>query len=150
MLHGTRDTLVLASGSTKKVEFRDLMVWFDRLCNAATASIEGVSVKARSEELLDPRTARLYGHRWQFQFADGRRRTVLALGNLTPINFLFYGVATELIDEVLAQLMTVTLGGVRNDREGNRPQRLMAVDRDCDPDARGIDRGAAELRGSAK
>jgi len=148
--HGARDTLVLASGSTKKVEFRDLMVWFDRLCNAPTSSIDGVSVKARSEELLDPRTARLYGHRWQFHFADGRRRTVLALGNLTPINFLFYGVATELIDEVLAQLMTVTLGSVANDREGNRPQCLMAVDRDCDADARSIDRSAAEPRGLAK
>lgn len=136
--HGARDTLVLASGSTKKVEFRDLMVWFDRVCADASASIDGIRFDARSEELLDPRTARLYGHRWKFRFADGRQRTVLALGNLTPINFLFYGVATELIDEVLAQLLSVTIGALRNHRDGVRPCRLLAVDRDCDADARAV------------
>lgn len=136
--HGTRDTLVLVSGSTKKVEFRDLMVWFDRACADAGANVDGVRFDARSEELLDPRTARLYGHRWKFRFADGRKRTVLALGNLTPINFLFYGVATELIDEVLAQLLSVTLGALRNDRDGVRPSRLLAVDRDCDAEARAL------------
>lgn len=136
LLEGHRDTIVLASGSTKKVEFRDLMAWFDGLCGAASPSIGGRPVAARSEELLDPRTARLYGHRWRFDFADGRRRTVLALGNLTPINFLFYGVATELIDEVLAQLLDVTLGALRNDHDGVRPMRLLAVDRDCDAAAR--------------
>ncbi len=131
---GTRETLVIASGSTKKVEFRDLMVWFDGFCAEANPTLGGCAVRARCEELLDPRTARLYGHRWRFDFDDGRRRTVLAFGNLTPINFLFYGVATELIDEVLAQLLSLTLGALRNDRAGVRPSRLLAVDRDCDAD----------------
>jgi hypothetical protein len=87
--------------------------------------------------MLDPRTARLYGHRWQFTFpGDGRRRTILALGNLTPINFLFYGVATELIDEVLTELATLTLGAVANARGPGAPARLLAVDRDVDAHAR--------------
>lgn len=81
------------------------------------------------EELLDPRTVRLYGHRWRFTFAAGRVRTILALGQLTPINFLFYGVATELIDEVLTQLVTLALGAVAN--AGTAPARLLAVEVDA-------------------
>ncbi len=136
LLHGTADTLVLASGSTKKVEFRDLMAWVDGLLRAPAPCLGGHAVAVRVEELLDPRTARLYGHRWQFAFAGGSTRTILALGNLTPINFLFYGVATELIDEVLTELTTLTLGAVANARAGGMAPRLYAVDRDVDDAAR--------------
>ena len=132
---GTKDTLVLASGSTKKVEFRDVMEWFDGLLRNDDARIAGRPVTIAVEELLDPRTARVYGHRWKFQFADGRARAVWALGNLTPINFLFYGVATELIDEVLAELLSLTLGAVRRALRGVRELRLLAVDRDVDANA---------------
>ncbi len=135
LLQGTRDTLVLASGSTKKVEFRGLMVWFDGLVRASSPQLGGRDVAVGVEELLDPRTARLYGHRWTFRFADdGRTRTILALGNLTPINFLFYGVATELIDEVLAQLLTVSVGSLATAAQA--PKALLAVDRDVDAHAR--------------
>lgn len=131
------EQLVLASGSTKKVEFHDLMQWVDGLLRAEQPTVGGRAVDVRVEEVLDPRTARLYGHRWRFAFRDdGRVRTVLAMGGLTPINFLFYGVATELIDEVLAQLMTVALGAVRNAASGGVVPRLYAVDHECDADAR--------------
>lgn len=137
LAESANDTLVLASGSTKKVEFRDLMVWIDTLTRSDTPAIGGREVAIVVEEMLDPRTARLYGHRWQFTFAgDGRTRTILALGHLTPINFLFYGVATELIDEVLTELVTLTLGAVGNAREKGAPPRLLAVDRDVDAHAR--------------
>lgn len=136
---GRRDVLVLASGSTKKVEFKDLMHWYDALGASASPTLRGEPVEVRTEELLDPRTARLYGHRWRFRFASGRCRTVLALGGLTPINFLFYGVATELIDEVLAQLLTVSVGAVHNARHAHLPRRLLAVDRDCDAAAQALE-----------
>lgn len=136
LCEGRPQVLVLASGSTKKHEFRELMEWFDGLCGRESAQLRGRALTVRCEELQDPRTARLYGHRWHFRFADGRLRTVLALGNLTPINFLFYGVATELIDEVLAQLLTLSLGAVRNETEPEAPPRLLAVDRDVDEHGR--------------
>lgn len=139
LLHGECDQLVLASGSTKKVEFRGLMQWFDALLAQPEPRVGGESVTVGVEELLDPRTARVYGHRWRLRFAPGSRaRTVLALGNLTPINFLFYGVATELIDEVLAQLLSASLGLVRRAGETALPKRLLAVDRDIDADGRAI------------
>ena len=138
LCEGRRPFLTLASGSTKKVEFRDLMAWFDALCSEPNPTLGGQRVEVRVEELLDPRTLRLYGHRWVVRFADGRERKVLALGQLTPINFLFYGVATELIDEVLAQLVTVSLGAVRNATEGRGDRRLLAVDRDVDAHGRPV------------
>ncbi|HEX5052336.1 MAG TPA: hypothetical protein VFZ65_11220 [Planctomycetota bacterium] len=134
LVDGERDTLVLASGSTKKIEFRAVMQWFEALLQDPAPRLRGRSVAVAVEELLDPRTARVYGHRWRFAFADeGSAKTVLALGNLTPINFLFYGVATEVIDEVLAQLLSVSLAAVRH-AGGPGPWRLLAVDRDIDAD----------------
>ncbi len=131
------DTLTLVSGSTKKVEFRGLMQWFDQLGRADAPRVRGRAVTIAIEELLDPWTSRLYGHRWRFHFAeDGRVRTILALANLTPINFLFYGVATELIDEVLTQLASLAVGATAKERAVRSPPRLLAVDRDVDADAR--------------
>lgn len=136
LVHSERRTLTLASGSTKKVEFRAVMAWFDALTQRPDLAIGGRPVTIGIDELLDPRTQRLYGHRWTFTFRDdGRVRSVLALGNLTPINFLFYGVATECIDEVLAQLVSLAFGAVQA-APGSLPRRLLAVDRDVDAQAR--------------
>ncbi|MBX3464611.1 MAG: hypothetical protein KF830_15690 [Planctomycetes bacterium] len=131
------DTLVLASGSTKKVEFHGLMAWFDDLVGSAAPRVAGQAVEVAVEELLDPRTARVYAHRWWFRFADGRpAKAVLALGGLTPINFLFYGVPNEIIDDVLGQLLSASLGLLRRSVAGAVEPRLHAVDRDIDADGR--------------
>ena len=111
------------------------MDWFAGLLRSEQPRIAGRPVAITVEELLDPRTARVYGHRWCFQLAGGRAAAIWALGHLTPINFLFYGVATELIDEVLAELLSLTLGAVRRAAEGVRELRLLAVDRDVDANA---------------
>jgi hypothetical protein len=126
--------LTLVSGSTKKVEFSDLMHWLDGLLRSDAPTIGGREVVVAVEEMLDPITSRLYGHRWQFRFtAAGSARTVLATGGLTPLNFLFYGVATETIDPVLTQLIQVSLGSL--DRT-DAPARVLAVDRGVDAEAR--------------
>lgn len=135
LAEGSKDMLVLASASTKKAEFRDVMEWFDGLLRSEQPQIAGQPVAIAVEELLDPRTARVYGHRWCFQLAGRRAAAIWALGQLTPINFLFYGVATELIDEVLAELLSLTLGAVRRAAQGVRELRLLAVDRDVDSNA---------------
>jgi hypothetical protein len=58
-------------------------------------------------------------------------KTLVFIADLTPVNFLFYGVPTEGIDQVMAQLLTTTLRLVR-DVGGRRPPapRLYAVDRE--------------------
>jgi hypothetical protein len=137
LLGSAHDTLVLASGSTKKVEFHGLMGWFDDLLQSPAPRLGAHAVEVAIEELLDPRTARVYAHCWRFVFADGRpAKSVLALGGLAPINFLFYGVANEIIDDVLAQLLSTSLGLLRRSGEGGLAPRLCAVDREIDADGR--------------
>ena len=60
------DTLTLVSGSTKKVEFAAIMRWFDDLVHQDAPRIDGARVSPHVHEMLDPRTARAYGHRWVF------------------------------------------------------------------------------------
>ena len=129
------DTLTLVSGSTKKVEFAAIMRWFDDLVHQDAPRIDGARVSPHVHEMLDPRTARAYGHRWVFDF-DGARptKTIMTLANLTPVNFLFYGVATEIIDEVLAQLLSVSLSAAGDRLDPAMFGRLLAVDRDVDAD----------------
>ena len=45
-----------------------------------------------------------------------------------PVNFLFYGVPTELIDEVLAELIQAGLGLVGETAKGDVAPKLYAVD----------------------
>lgn len=137
LLEGPGATLTLASGSTKKVEFSDLMAWFDGLLRSERPCLGDQPVEVAIEELIDPRTARVYGHRWRFRFVDGRApKAVLALGGLMPINFLFYGVANEFIDDVLAQLLSTSMGLLRRGLAGELQPRLCAVDREIDAEGR--------------
>jgi len=135
LCNSDKQSLVLVSGSTKKVEFGAVMEWFNELLHADEPSLDGVPVRIKVEELLDPRTARVYGHRWVFGFASERtERSVVALANMTPINFLFYGVATEIIDEVLGQLLAVTLAAARRADDPAATGRMLAVDHEVDED----------------
>jgi hypothetical protein len=139
LLSGARPVLTLASGSTKKAEFSDVMTWLDALMQSREPKIGGRATSVVAEELLDPRTARVYGRRYVFAIdgVDGPR-TLTCLAQLTPVNFLFYGVATELIDEVLAQLLTASLGLLARVGDPTLFPRLYAVDRDIDDHGRAL------------
>jgi len=137
LLRSAKPSLALVSGSTKKVEFAAVMDWFDRLMASTSPMIGDVAATIAVEELLDPRTARVYGHRWLFTFSGDRpSKEIVTLANLTPVNFLFYGVATEIIDEVLAQLLSLSLAAVRQADSPLLRGGLLAVDREIDADGR--------------
>jgi len=52
------------------------------------------------------------------------------LGDLSPINFLYYGVPTEMMDTILAQLLKSSLGMIKQYSEGTLPPPdLYAVDK---------------------
>ncbi|TAH34347.1 MAG: hypothetical protein EYC70_15480 [Planctomycetota bacterium] len=136
LLHGERPRLILASGSTKTEEFSALAEWIDRLLRAPAPEIQGRRVQIAVTDVYDAVTGRVYGQRFQFTLPDRQREVVLIAGG-RPVNFLFYGVATEMIDEVLAQLTSAALGLVRRAASGEKvPPRLLAVDRDIDADGR--------------
>ncbi len=65
------------------------------------------------------------------------------LGDLMPVNFLYYGVPAEIIDEVLCQLLQLTTGFIKALKEDRLPEpRLLAVDHEIDADAKPL-RGEA-------
>jgi len=134
LAHGEGRELVLASGSSKTIEFTDLAHWLDGLLKDPRPTLAGEPVEIRSHEVSDPRTGRVYGRRYAFAVPGRAPNEVVFLANLTPVNFLFYGVPTELIDEVLAQLVSCSLGLVRRAAREKLPARLHAVDRDITPD----------------
>jgi hypothetical protein len=122
--------LVLASGSTKTIEFSGLAAWVEDLLRRHEPQVRGQSARIAASELYDPLTGRVFGHRYRFALPGDRRRDVVFLANLTPVNFMFYGVPTELIDEVLGELLAASLGLLRRAQRETVPCRLFAVDRD--------------------
>lgn len=140
ILDGGRHELLLASASTKTVEFADLAHWLDDLLRADDPRIGGHPVELRHEEVVDPQTERVYGDRWRFTLRQPngaiKHRSVVFAAHMMPINFLFYGVSTEMIDEILAQLVSTSLGLVR--RAKSIEPGLYAVDREIDADGHSL------------
>jgi hypothetical protein len=145
ILEGTQPELWLASGSTKTEEFEGLSAWVDHLLAQSEPHLGGAPLRILDAEVRDPLSGRLFGHRYAFELDRGdalRRRSVVFVANSMPINFLFYGVPTEPIDEVLAQLLTTSLGLVSRAQGAPPDTRLHAVDVDIDEHGGELERGA--------
>ena len=139
VLYGTAPMITFASGSTKTVEFRAVADWAERLLGRSRSRLAGRAVEIAAEDVFDPQSGRLYGTAVTVRLRGGRRpveKRLLFVANLTPVNFLFYGVPTEVMDRVMAQLLRASLALVRGDGAcaGLAP-RLYAIDRDI-PDSR--------------
>jgi S-adenosylhomocysteine hydrolase len=132
--HGTAETIYFASGSTKTVEFRDVAAAVDAWASRARPHLGGMPIAVTSAEVADPQSGRRYGTAVTIRLGRGdraRTKTLVFIADQTPVNFLFYGVPTEGIDRVMAELLATTLRLVR-DVGSRRPPatRLYAVDRD--------------------
>ena len=136
LLHAQGSELTLASGSTKTVEFADALEWMDQRLGAREPTLGGYRVNVAVQPITDPLSGRIYGQRYVVAplepGAPVRPKAIVLLAHLTPVNFLFYGVPTELIDEVLAQLLSVSLGLARRSRRAQLPPGVFAVDREID------------------
>jgi hypothetical protein len=100
----------------------------------ARPRLGGEPIAVTTAEVTDPQSGRRYGTAVTIRRGRGdaaAQKTLVFIADLTPVNFLFYGVPTEGIDRVMAQLLTTTLRLVR-DVGGRRPPapRLYAVDRE--------------------
>ena len=149
LLDGESRDLVLASGSTKTEEFSGVSAWLDGLLREPSPRVDGRPVRISIEPLIDPVSSRTFGHRCRLVVGEAPAvaREILLVADLTPVNFMFYGVPTEMIDEVLAQLLECSLGLVRRAAAEWLPPRLFAVDRDIAPDGTPLERpaGASHL-----
>ncbi|MCB0253263.1 MAG: hypothetical protein KDI55_05995 [Anaerolineae bacterium] len=141
LLTATSRQLILASGSSKTVEFADISVWLDGILADPAPAIGGWPATITPYEFLDPQSGKPFGRRIRVEIAhpDGAlRRDLLLLGNLTPVNFMYYGVPTEGIDAVLAQLLASSLTLVDRARAGQLAPHLHAVDLDIDVEMAGM------------
>ncbi len=140
ILRGHRKEIFFISGSTKTVEFSDLEACLQTLLNDGNRQ-EAMRVAVEQHALRDLQTGILQGYRVALSFPDDplRDKNLYLLGELMPINFLYYGIPREIVDEVMAQLFTVSCGVVRRQRSAEKlPPKVVAVDRQIDADANEI------------
>ena len=134
LANGNKETLFIASGSTKTDEFPDLLAWVNEILEASSADILGREATVSKMDLQDPLSKRSFGARYQFIFAakegaKAQTRNVIFLNNLMPVNFLFFGVPTEIIDQTLAQLISLSANLHRQAPKIDSP-RVFAIDYD--------------------
>ena len=116
LLDGEATNLFLVSGSTKSIEFHKVSEWIDPFLRGERKEIGSARVALRSEPIQDPLTGKSLGTEYRFLITeeDGnnrreREKSVFFMADLTPVNFTFYGVPREGIDEVLSQLLNTSV-----------------------------------------
>ena len=138
VLRSRRKNLFFASGSTKTLEFEDLEDWLDDLKKKSHPEINGKAVNITVAPLRDLQTGMLQGSLITIDFDDKNisSKNIYLFGGLTPVNFLYYGIPREIIDEVMSQLLRVSIGLVGHHRKNDKlPPALLAVDYEIDVDA---------------
>jgi hypothetical protein len=142
LVEGKASSFYLVSGSTKTIEFESVSDKLEGLLKVRKPTVGGIPCRIEGDDLIDPQTGKLLGQTYRFTFkADGTRagqdaaKEICFLGNLMPINFLYYGVPGEIMGQVLSQLLRCSLGLVRGVADGHVADKsVRAVDRDIDED----------------
>ena len=134
VLNSNRKSIFFASGSTKTAEFTELSGWLYELEKQDQFQLGDAQGVLEINPFRDPQTELIQGKLARFVLQKNGQeiiREFYLLGDLTPINFLYYGVPTETMDAILAQLIEISAGLVR--RSGELPPRLLAVDHEITP-----------------
>lgn len=136
IIHGAKNDLFFASGSTKTAEFEDLSSWLQTISRLEAPRIEDIPVTIDYGRIYDPQSGFDQGRKVMIRFQKGDRfykKTLFLLADLSPVNFMYYGVPTEVMDSILSQLLTVSLGMNRQYKsEMLPPAGLYAVDNHID------------------
>lgn len=127
-------SVFLASGSTKRSEFINFLDWTEHLLGSITPAIMGIPVKIKASPIEDPQTASFQGTVVTFDLEINRMtRNVkfYILSNGMPVNFQYYGVARETMDQVMTEFLALvrTVAGAQ---EKPLPARVLALDHDID------------------
>jgi hypothetical protein len=136
LLNGTKRKILFASGSTKTVEFSDLIAYINQLAMSESPVVGGYPVKLQFDRIKDPQSNIDQGGIVKFSIQKDSKKIdkiFYLLSDLTPVNFLFYGVPTETMDIIIRQLTTVGLGMVDQFKKNRLPPPgLYAVDKEID------------------
>jgi len=144
---GTARDLFFASGSTKTIEFTDLLALIEECSNADRPAIDGRPVRVEKYPIKDPQNRVLQGHHVKITFLDGETpstseaapaKHLYLLGDCMPINFLYYGVPGEVIDGVFEELFSLLKGVLSHYEKGDAyPPAIYALDRNIDKNGNG-------------
>ncbi|MDF3820704.1 hypothetical protein P3G55_12375 [Leptospira sp. 96542] len=134
ILHSKHNQLFVASGSTKTVEFSDLVQWIGNLNLSETPRIQNHEVRISFTRMLDPQTQMDLGSHIRFEISTLKiEKHLYLLSDGSPVNFLFFGVPTESMDPIISQLASVSLGMVNFHKTNTLPKPdLYAVDHQID------------------
>ncbi|MCB1177958.1 MAG: hypothetical protein KDK36_10300, partial [Leptospiraceae bacterium] len=136
ILNGKSNRLIFASGSTKTAEFTHLSSFLNNLLDMEEPKIQNTPIEIFTERIKDPQSGIDQGGKVIIQFekeGQSKEKTLYLLSDLTPINFLFYGVPTEMMDLVFSHLLTSALGMCDQFRNNKLPEpKLYAVDLEID------------------
>lgn len=142
LLYGKKQEIFFASGSTKTAEFEDLSNLLEELKKSENPTIDDIKVSIDFYPIKDKQTGLAQGMRVRIIFLTKKEKILFdykdlyLLGDLMPINFLYYGVPTEIMDLIFDQLLKITAGLIK-DRRNDRllPNKLLAIDYEIDENA---------------
>lgn len=145
--------LYLVSGSTKTIEFTDVLEWLEELLEEKPGKrkVNGIKLDQLSagpiaDQLsyaavlqMWPGTAgkppavikRNFGTQFTFVFQqDGVQvtKTVYLVNNTMPVNFMFYGTPREIMDMTYSQVTSCAAALVNADREGKKESGVFPTD----------------------
>lgn len=129
--------LYLVSGSTKTIEFSDVLLWLEELINtpeqdrkingirldefAADVIPDELSIAAVAQVWPDDNPPKViqrnFGTCFTFSFVqDGKKvkKTLYLVNNTMPVNFMFYGTPTEIMDMTYSQVTSCAVAMVKN------------------------------------
>lgn len=133
-------SLYLVSGSTKTLEFTDVLVWLEELLNTPRQKrlVNGIllddlivgpipdrlSIAAVAQmwpkdyhEKAPSAIARNFGTQFTFVFEQDNvqvTKTVYLVNNTMPVNFMYYGTPTEIMDMTYSQVTSCVVAMVKN------------------------------------
>lgn len=120
--------IFIASGSTKTAEYTHLIDRLNLFLTGKLSKIQGVGVTVTSKRIIDPQSQMDQGALVRI-LGTGFERRLFLLGDLSPINFLYYGAPTEIMDSIISQLLTSSLGMATQNKNHLLPAPdLYAVD----------------------
>lgn len=131
------DRLYLVSGSTKTVEFSDVLTWLEKLINTpekereiSHIKLDSFQIQAIPDELSlaavvqawpddnpPASIARNFGTMFTFQFKQDDStvtKTLYLVNNTMPVNFMFYGTPTEIMDLTYSQVTSCCVAMLKN------------------------------------
>ncbi len=120
--------LFFASGSTKTVEFAQLTEWLLEQLRSPRPLSNGEIPRVKLSEILDPKTGIHQGRSACLHFGSKTVHLHL-LADLMPVNFLYYGVPSETMNQVMRELLEMSSLLVKRHSENSPlPGDLLALD----------------------